>query len=65
MFNWLFYWKYFLLFLSINCCIRFKLPNNFPVFAENEEKKIICHLFKAVLPYDLAGAEFQSITPWL
>lgn len=39
MFNWLFYWKYFLLFLSINCCIRFKLPNNFPVFAENEEKK--------------------------
>lgn len=61
MFNWLFYLKCFLLFLSINCGIRFKLPNNFPVIAGNEEK-IICHLCEALLAPDSAGAEFQSIT---
>lgn len=38
MFNCLFYLKCFLLFLSINGGIRFKLPNNFPVLAGNEEK---------------------------
>lgn len=44
MFNWLFYWKCFLLFLSINCGIRLKVPNYFPVMAGNEEKSSATYL---------------------
>lgn len=42
MFNWLFYLKCFL--LSINHGIRFKLPNNFPIIAGNEEKSSATYL---------------------
>lgn len=43
--NWLFlFGMFFVLFLGINCGIRFKLPNKLPATASNEEEALVIYL---------------------